>query len=149
MTDIKKITSRLEDFFKAKKNIIAVYLYGSYAKGKATKKSDIDFAILFKSRYNRRFMTDQEINLATEIQKIIKEIEVEVKILNSAPLFFQYKVISSGRLIFCSDYLERIEYESDLMSRYFDFKPLLDYYNKCMFKNIKEGYYGPGLRIDK
>lgn len=149
MVEIEKITLQLEDFFKARKNIIAVYLYGSYAKGKATKQSDIDLAILFKLQFNQQFITGQEINLSAEIQKIIKEIEIEVKILNSAPLFFQHKIISSGRLIFCSNGSARVKYESDLMSRYFDFRPLLDYYNKCMYINIKEGYYGPGLRIDK
>jgi len=149
MFNIKKINSQLEDFFKTKKDIIAVYLYGSYVKGKTTRRSDIDLAILLRPRHKRQPTTDLEIRFATQIQKIIREVEVEIRILNSAPLFFQYKVISSGQLIFCSDYSERIEYESDLISRYFDFKPLLDYYNKCMYKNIKEEYYGPGLRVHK
>lgn len=149
MFEIKKIIFQLKDFLRAENNIVCIYLYGSYAKGTATKQSDVDLAVLFKPQYGGQLMTEQEINLATRIQRIIKGIEVEVKILNSAPLFFQYKVISSGQLIFCSDNLERIEYETELMSRYFDFKPLLDYYNKCMYANIKEGYYGFGFRINK
>ena len=50
----KKITN----YFENKEDIIAVYLFGSYASGKVRPRSDIDLAILFDSRYqvmiNRR-----------------------------------------------------------------------------------------------
>ena len=42
----KKITS----YFENKVDIIAVYLFGSYASGKVRSCSDMDLAILFDSR---------------------------------------------------------------------------------------------------
>lgn len=41
--DIKKI----QRYFAGQKDVLAVYLYGSFAKGTAHKRSDIDFGILF------------------------------------------------------------------------------------------------------
>ena len=44
------IDNQLNSFFENEKDIVAVYLFGSYASGKVRNCSDIDLAILFDSR---------------------------------------------------------------------------------------------------
>jgi predicted nucleotidyltransferase len=44
------IENQIKSFFENEKDIIAVYLFGSYASGKVRSCSDIDLAILFDSR---------------------------------------------------------------------------------------------------
>jgi len=42
--------NQIKSFFENEKDIVAVYLFGSYASGKVRSRSDIDLAILFDSR---------------------------------------------------------------------------------------------------
>jgi predicted nucleotidyltransferase len=44
------IHENIKSFFENKKDIIAVYLFGSYADGKERISSDVDLAILFDNR---------------------------------------------------------------------------------------------------
>ena len=44
------IENQIKSFFENEKDIVAVYLFGSYASGKVRSCSDIDLAILFDSR---------------------------------------------------------------------------------------------------
>ena len=44
------IHENITKFFENKKDIVAVYLFGSYADGKERISSDVDLAILFDDR---------------------------------------------------------------------------------------------------
>jgi len=44
------IHENIKSFFENKKDIVAVYLFGSYADGKEHSSSDVDLAILFGNR---------------------------------------------------------------------------------------------------
>jgi predicted nucleotidyltransferase len=130
--NIREITG----YLKKNKEIIACYLFGSAAKGKATPKSDIDLALILKGRKK------SELDYHLGIARLLRNKTADVKVLNGAPLFFQHKVFREGKLIYCSDTRSRVEYEVRIMNEYFDFKPFLDYYNKCMYRHIAEGSYG-------
>ncbi|MFH1776948.1 MAG: nucleotidyltransferase domain-containing protein [Candidatus Omnitrophota bacterium] len=140
MIDIK--TERICAYLKSCKEVLAAYFYGSYINGRAGKGSDLDIALLFLPGGKITNISDKEIKYALSIEKKLEHVEADVKIINSAPLFFQYKIISEGKLIFCRDNYLRIKYEIRTTIEYFDFKPFLDYYNQCMYQNIKEGYRG-------
>jgi predicted nucleotidyltransferase len=44
-----ELIEKLIAYFKTKPNIVAVYLFGSYAKGKEHRSNDIDIGLLFDS----------------------------------------------------------------------------------------------------
>ena len=44
------IHENIKSFFENEKNIVAVYLFGSYADGRERASSDVDLAILFDNR---------------------------------------------------------------------------------------------------
>ena len=133
----EKIIAKIIEYFKSKNEVVSVYLFGSYVKEKQHKKSDLDIAVLVSNNIDN--------NYSVELFDLIKEVEIEIKILNDTQLFFQFQVIKTGKKIYCSDEKYRIRYEARVMSEYQDFKPYIDYYNKCMHKHIKEGTYGHRL----
>jgi predicted nucleotidyltransferase len=45
-----KLIEKLTAYFKTKSEIIAVYLFGSYANGKEHRSSDIDIGLLLDTR---------------------------------------------------------------------------------------------------
>ena len=86
----KEIIKRLEKlkvFLKTKDNILAVFLFGSYAKDLIHRESDIDIAIYFKPENNEIEYEEEkeyegEDELWSEIEKIL-----EIKCCASPPPF--------------------------------------------------------------
>jgi uncharacterized protein len=52
------------------------------------------------------------------------------RILNCAPAYFQYEVISKGILVLEKDREERVDYEAHLITEYLDLKYMYDYLDK-------------------
>ncbi len=136
---IREVSSPLQ----LKEEVIVAYLHGSYLLRPNSEHNDIDIGVILDER--KAFIAmEEEIKLSSFLEEALEISPIDVKVLNSAPKFFQYKVIKDGRAIFCRNELKRIEYEVKLTNEYFDLKPMLDYYNACMYQNIKEGVHGPG-----
>lgn len=57
--------------------------------------------------------------LARFIKRMMKhECKVNVRILQSSPVSFQYEVIRRGKLVFCRSHARRLIYEADVISKY-------------------------------
>jgi hypothetical protein len=63
--------------------------------------------------------------------------ELDVKVLNSSPTYFQYEVIKSGRVIFCRDEGKRVEYEASIISEYLDYKDVLEWFDKKLLARLQ------------
>ncbi len=110
-----------------KKPIIAIYLFGSYAKGKEKAKSDIDLAFVFDERFYKEdpFRALQEAELlGTEIGKMMHK-AVDVVILNGSSLSFAYYTVRNGLCLYESSTVNRILYEVALDNKYQDFMPFI------------------------
>ena len=112
---VNKISSYLVERHK---EIIAVYLFGSFNAAEAF--SDIDLAILADSPLDDPLFF--EINLETELEKIIKY-PVDVRILNKAPLSFCREVIRSGKVIVDRRPNLRADFQGKILKQYSDFTP--------------------------
>ncbi len=107
-----------------------VYLYGSYAKGKERKKSDIDIAILFnESEYAKDPLValGKIQHIAIRIERLIKK-EVDIRILNRSSLSFSYVVVTTGIPLYISSKRALYHYQNKILGMYFDFKPFLNRY---------------------
>ena len=106
------------------KEVSFAYFFGSAARGGAYR--DIDVAVYLipcaTSSY-KRFKLAMRIGRMIENALFIRR-EVDVRILNEAPLSFQYEVMRTGLLIFQRKKHHRIRYEGRLLSRYLDYQPV-------------------------
>jgi len=75
--DIQKVIKSVQkyvDIIKFHKiDIVGVYLFGSYAKGKATENSDIDLAIVTKE-----FLGD-EFDFTLRLMKLARDIDEDIE----------------------------------------------------------------------
>lgn len=77
----------LKRYFENRKDVAFAFLFGSHARGTATKLSDIDIAVYFypeKRRpieYEEEIFYDGEHEICFEIERILKK-EVELLVLN-------------------------------------------------------------------
>lgn len=117
--DLKKVV----EYLSREGPVIAVYLFGSTAKGKETAKSDIDLGILLKEDFD--FLADFTYKL--RLMGVLKDITgktVDIVFINRADSILQYQIRKYGKVIFESDRTGRIEYEVQARKNYFDFLPM-------------------------
>lgn len=146
MIKLKKIEHNVRECFpdlidtlKQDKDIVAVYLFGSYATGNEGPLSDVDIAILLDKEVPREEYFDKELDLIGIINNKLKTDEVSLVLLNSAPLTIKYGTLKNAKLLYCRDNTQRINFETKTLDMYFDFSPFLDQYDKVMYRQIREG----------
>jgi hypothetical protein len=128
----------LIDHAKGHDEILAVYLFGSYARNEAGSLSDIDIACLIDST-KVKVNFDFELKLLSDINDLFQTDEVTLVVLNNAPLTIQYGVISDSKLIFCRDEGKRQEFENRIVMIYLDFSYYLKEYDRELLRQLKEG----------
>ncbi len=133
-------------FLVTQPDIVAAYLFGSMAQGRAAGHSDIDIAVLL-SRIPDGVVcdgeilptgaTDRRLALMAEFRRFADR-EVDVVILNAAPIILQNQVLRYGRRLCESDRRARGDYEVRPGRWYVDSKPMRDFFSKVLFKEIKD-----------
>jgi hypothetical protein len=109
---VTEISFYLEKNFK---EIVAVYLYGSFVTNLFF--SDIDLGILTKNDFERTL--NFELDLENKLEKIVKY-SVDVRVLNRAPLSFSQNVIRQRKVILDKDPNLRADFEGQILKQYFD-----------------------------
>jgi hypothetical protein len=130
---------KLAIHFAGREEVVAVYLFGSYARGEADHLSDLDIALLLRPDLPREAMWRLGLRLDVEVCDVLGTDDVDVVVLNTAPLEAQFEVIRTGILLYSNDEGIRTEYEVLMMSAYWDFKKVLDEYDAYALRRIREG----------
>jgi hypothetical protein len=78
----------------------------------------------------QRFKLSQRIERAL-YQGMEPKVDFDVRILNHAPAYFQYEVISKGIMVLERDREGRVDYEAHLISEYLDLKYMYDYLDQA------------------
>ncbi len=130
---------KIQNYFAKQKDISAVYLYGSFAKGVPHKRSDIDFGVLFEEKVNLYKRLGQIYSDLYDF-KLPAEPEVREITLNDSPVFLMNVI--AGKLIYTSQNLARIRFEVAVLNEFYDTKMLRDIKYLYMDKRLKEGTYG-------
>jgi predicted nucleotidyltransferase len=100
-------------------NILFAYVHGSFVSDEHF--NDIDVAVYVKNV--PALTVEYELNLELQLMKCLGKYIVDVKVLNQAPLSFQYNVIRRGKLLFAIDDDERSEFQEKTVLLYLDFLP--------------------------
>ena len=97
------------------KRVVAVYLFGSHAKGKATALSDIDICIIAPAS------TDAE---KSEIGGYASE-KIDIVFFDELPFTIQWRVLEEGKLLYSRDKRFLADLWSRTFKNYMDFKPII------------------------
>ena len=125
-------------FIKRQERVRVAYLFGSYAKGKLGPLSDLDIAVLLDGCLDKRESFDLRLRLINGISSILKTDKLDVVVMNNAPLLLNYNIISEGRVLDSKDELERVMFETRILSRYLDRKYYDERHVKMGMKRIAE-----------
>ena len=138
---LRHTVAELEQYFASKPQVALAYLFGSQASGKVHPGSDLDLGILLAENIPQREYTGQRLEIIGDLMQLLKSNDVDVVILNQVPLVMRYQVISNGKLLFCRDRQEAIDFRVQTLNSYFDFQPILDHHREIFFQKIREGKF--------
>jgi predicted nucleotidyltransferase len=77
--------------------VIAVILYGSNARGEAGAGSDVDVALVLGAAPHARA------RLAEKRVEYLGDVDLDVQVFQSLPLYIRTRVLREGRVLFCRD----------------------------------------------
>jgi predicted nucleotidyltransferase len=112
----EEIINTISSHLNQHNEIYAAYLFGSFVTSESF--ADIDLGVLTRPRPENIF--EYEIELERYIEKRSKY-EMDVRVLNKAPISFVQDVIRYGKVIVDSKPNRRAEFESYTLRKYFDF----------------------------
>lgn len=112
--------NELTDFFSKQEHVKLAYLYGSAAKGKAGKLSDVDIGVLLDESLSKKERFDLQLKFMGEIAALLKTDRIDLVAMNDVPLSLNYEIIKANRPVFVGDKMGKIDFEQKVLSRYLD-----------------------------
>jgi predicted nucleotidyltransferase len=109
-------------------DVLAVYLYGSRARGTSKPGSDLDLALLLAAPPAATLR-----GLARDVEAAVERavrIPVEAVVLNRAPADLVHRVLRDGVLVLDRDRAARLLFEVRARNEYFDLAPLRRLYRR-------------------
>jgi predicted nucleotidyltransferase len=116
------LKEKLPDIVSNLKEIHLVYLFGSQVEGRLGPMSDYDVGVLIDRTEDERQV---HARLTHELARALGTDQVDVVLLNRAPIELAYAIIAQGRMLYQRDVATRVEYEAQVLSRYGDYLPVL------------------------
>jgi hypothetical protein len=124
-----RIAKGIEEVLAEFQEIEFAYLFGSFLNKDIF--NDIDLAFYVSIDFNQYNSMKYSLKVGRLIEKKIKpRYEFDTKILNHAPILFQYEIIRTGKVIFSRNKTKRIRYEAMVLSNYLDYKETSDWFDK-------------------
>jgi predicted nucleotidyltransferase len=118
--------------------ISMAYLYGSFLDETFNESSDIDIALVIKEKLDKSQRMKLEMKITSLLDHEFK-MPFDVRTINEAPLKVKGEVVTHGKLIYCADEEFRVDFETYIRDRYFDFLPSLHSMRKVYFDSVKSG----------
>jgi hypothetical protein len=116
--DIEKTLPEAIDYLQERQDIEFAYLFGSFGRGKPLPLSDVDIAVYLQEPAD---VKEKKMEILGALMDLLKTEEIDLVILNSAPVTLRKKILESKKVIVDHRPFLRHRYESLTMREYFDF----------------------------
>ena len=136
LTKIPKVILKITE----DKDVIALYAFGSLVESNLKPLSDLDFGVLLSYSLDKQERFYKTLDLIGIFNETLKTNEVDLVILNYDPIRFAYHILKTGKLLFCRNQNQLIDFIEKTVKFYLDFKPARDQYDQIFLKGV--GYHG-------
>ena len=122
----RQLVARLARALSPRGEILEAYLFGSRARGRARRDSDVDVAVYVDEARTRDSAWGYRAELTTDLMVALGTNDVDVVVLNRAPILLYHRVLRDGVRVLSRDLRATTTRAGQALSRYFDFLPQLD-----------------------
>ena len=120
------LVARLSEALEPRAEILEAYLFGSHARGQARPDSDIDVAVYIDEERAEEGDWGYRAELATALMAALRADDVDIVVLNRAPVLLYHRVLRDGVRLISRDLRATTVRAGQALSRYFDFLPQFD-----------------------
>ncbi|MDR3598956.1 MAG: nucleotidyltransferase domain-containing protein [Desulfosporosinus sp.] len=106
-----------KDFFRARDEIAAVYLFGSFGTEFEHLQSDIDLGVVF----THPVTLSEELALDGALSVHVGHDRIDLVNLNRAPIALQFRALQEGILIYEGDYVKHSDFIEYVLKIYPDY----------------------------
>lgn len=125
---IADLDRHVEEIFRDVPGVVAVYIFGSVARGQERPESDVDVAVLFADAPAPTFDA-QPYALEALLERRLGR-PVEIVVLNRAPVDLRIRVQRDGCIAVDRDPAARLRYEVRTRNEAWDIEPILRRYRQ-------------------
>jgi uncharacterized protein len=121
LTDLAQLSSLIEHALRGQEGVCAAYLFGSFAQGRATERSDVDIALVLEEGRGAlaRAVIVQDSSVA--ISRAAPQERFDVHDLQDLPVAVAGRALNEGKLLFERDAAVRVRAEVAVRMAYHDF----------------------------
>lgn len=132
----------IKNYLYEREEIIFAYIFGSVARGRENKLSDLDIAVYIdEAKKPKSSSFGYRSDLITDIQPL-SEREIDLIILNEVSISIAFSVLKDGKLLFAKSDEKRVEFHESVMRKYLDFLPMYKIQEEYLKNNIRKGDFG-------
>ena len=131
------LIEKIQSYFSAKNEVVAVYLFGSFAQGKARRTSDVDIGILLNSNDPDLFKKNQ-IRYLKDLGRLLRK-DIHPVILNTTGEMLMHQIFAKGKCIVDNEHRKHAEFRMVMFSRIAAFSDYKKQMQTGFIKNIIEG----------
>ena len=106
--------------------VLAAYVFGSTASGRARPTSDVDVAVLVSPSVMRRAPSKYRLNLMADLGAALRTFDVDVVLLNAAPPALAHNVVCRGAIVSERSHVERVRFQVRTVNQFLDTQPIRD-----------------------
>lgn len=139
----KDVQGKIPELAKAltgDRGIVAIYLFGSFAKNAIEPLSDLDFGVLLSERMKKPDRFDKHLQLIGLFTESLKTEEIDLIHMNNAPINICFQIIKTGKLLLCNDKKELVNFNEFIIQRHLDFNFIRETFDSTFLEGI--GYHG-------
>jgi uncharacterized protein len=131
------IDQKIADYFKDKDDVVAVYLFGSYARGKQKPFSDIDIGLIFKTSEKQK---NSEVfdKYHADLSRMLRR-DPHLVMMNTAPEELLKQVFTKGKCLLVRDSRLLSQIKTIMFSRIAEFGFYRPMMQKGMVAKIMKG----------
>jgi predicted nucleotidyltransferase len=143
---VDEILSRVRPLMAERGDVAFAYVFGSVARGDARVDSDVDFAVYLDEDSPRADRGCVRSALLTKLLACLGRNDVDLVILNDAPVVLKHRVLRDGILVLSRDEAKRVDFTADTLRRYVDTAPLRRLVHDYTRRSVANGTFGREVR---
>jgi len=141
-TDLRRTLANARSCMEGWPQVLFGFVFGSTARAEARPDSDLDVAVFLDQATAKTSCGDFHVAFLTELLQCLGRNDVDLVILNQAPIVLRHRVLRDGRLVFSRNEARRVAFTVDTLQRYVDTAPLRKIAREYMRRSIQHGTYG-------
>ena len=134
--DLQTAAERVSELVAGKPEILAAYIFGSVATGRARANSDIDIAVLLDAEFMKRRPSKYRTDLIAEAGSALGTFDADVVLLNEVSPALAHNVITKGKLIYERSRSARVAFQVKNLNEFLDLEAI----HEVRLQSLKKRY---------